>query len=206
MNPSFEYFSLRYLDMWLSHDRSCHESLQSGTRDEKLASLKDAAVHYKVARNLPKECDKDRGLSRYEPVLEVIDEVTASHFSEDTVRLINTIQKRISINYKNRSVLSLTTKFLWLKIRDPIIIYDSQARKALKTKNGDLLGFYDAWRKEYEVHSQTITTACTNLSRVSKYSCNQKIATVEYVKFISSQTWFQERVFDLYLWKLGQSY
>lgn len=134
MNPSFEYFSLRYLDMWLSHDRGCHESLQSGTRDEKLTSLKDAAVHYKVARNLPKECDKDRGLFRYEPVLEVIDEVTASHFSEDTVRLINTIQKRISVNYKNRSVLSLTTKFLWLKIRDPIIIYDSQARKGFKNQ------------------------------------------------------------------------
>jgi len=59
--------------MWLKHDRLYHESLNNGTREEKLISVKKAATYYKVARNLPKEHDEDIGRARYEPILEEID-------------------------------------------------------------------------------------------------------------------------------------
>ena len=128
MKHSWEYLSLHYLDMWLRFDRLYHDSLNNGTREEKLISIKNAATYYKVARNLPKEYDEDVGCARYEPLLKVIDKVSTSDFSADTVKSISKVQKMISKVYGNRSVLSITTKFLWLKIRDPIIIYDSQAR------------------------------------------------------------------------------
>jgi len=73
MKHSWEYLSLHYLDMWLKHDRLYHESLNNGTREEKLISVKKAATYYKVARNLPKEHDEDIGRARYEPILEEID-------------------------------------------------------------------------------------------------------------------------------------
>ena len=73
MKHSWEYFSLHYLDMWLRHDRLYHESLNNGTRDEKLISIKKAATYYKVARNLPKAYDEDIGRARYEPILRIID-------------------------------------------------------------------------------------------------------------------------------------
>lgn len=204
MKHSWEYFSLHYLDMWLRHDRIYHESLNTGTREEKLISIKKAATYYKVARNLPKEHDEYIGHSRYEPILKIIDKVSASYFSGDTIKSISKVQSNISKAYGDRGVLSITTKLLWLKIRGPIIIYDSQARKALDTKNGDLSGFYKAWRTEYSAHSNSIATACAKLSSISKYSCDQTIATPAYVKSISTQPWFQERVFDVYLWHEGQ--
>lgn len=204
MKHSWEYFSLHYLDMWLRHDRFYHESLNIGTREEKLISIKKAATYYKVARNLPREHDEEIGRARYEPLLEVIDKVSASDFSGDTVKSIRKVHKRISNAYGDRGVLSITTKLLWLKIRHPIIIYDSQARKALNTVDGDLSGFYEAWRTEFEAHSNAIATVCSKLSSVSKYSCDQTIATSAYVRAISAQPWFQERVFDVYLWHEGQ--
>jgi hypothetical protein len=203
MKHSWEYLSLHYLDMWLRHDRHYHESINNGTPGEKLITIKKAATYYKVARNLPKEYDENTGCARYEPILKIIDKASASNFSDDTVRSIKKIEKAISRAYGDRGVLSITTKLLWLKIRDPIIIYDSQARKALNTDNGDLPGFYEAWRAKYSEHSDAIATACAKLNRVSKYSCDHKTATSAYVKEISEQTWFQERVFDVYLWHEG---
>ena len=204
MKHSWEYLSLHYLDMWLSNDRLYHDALNIGTREVKLMSIKNAATYYKVARNLPKEHDEDVGCVRYEPLLNVIDKVRTSDFSGDTVKSINKVQKMISKAYGNRGVLSITTKFLWLKIRDPIIIYDSQARKALDTEDGDLSAFYEAWRAEFDAHSNAIATACSTLSSFSKYSCDQTIATPAYVRDISAHRWFQERVFDVYFWHKGQ--
>ena len=104
--------------------------------------------------------------------------------------------------YGNRNVLSVTTKLLWLKLCDPnIIIYDSQTRAALHTADGDFSGFYEAWHVEYEAHRKVIATACANLSDVAKYAYDQTVATPSYVKNISANLWFQERVFDMYLWQ-----
>ena len=203
MKHSWEYFSLHYLDMWLRHDRLYHESMNNGTREEKLISIKKAATYYKVARNLPKEYDEDIGCARYEPIVRIIDKASTPDFSGDIVKSIKKVQEKISRAYGGRGVLSITTKLLWLKIRDPIIIYDSQARKALNTEDGDLPGFYEAWRAKYCAHSEAIATVCAKLNRVSKYSCDQTIATPEYVQDISAQPWFQERVFDVYLWHEG---
>lgn len=204
MKYSLEYFSLHYLNMWLRHDRFYHESINNGTRKERLVSIKKAATYYKVARNLPKEYDEDIGYERYEPIVKILDKAIASDFSGDTVKSISKVQDKISRAYGHRGVLSITTKLLWLKIRDPIIIYDSQARKALNTEDGDLSGFCEAWRDEYSRHDKTIASVCGGLHRVAKYSCDQSIATPKYVQEVSAQPWFQERVFDVYLWHKGQ--
>lgn len=204
MKHSLEYFSLHYLDMWLTHDRIYHESLNNGTREEKLISIKNAATYYKVARNLPKKYDEDISCERYEPILKIIDKATAYNFSGNTVKSISKVEEEISKAYGDRGVLSITTKLLWLKIRDPIIIYDSQARKALNTADGDLSSFYKAWRASYSAHSKDIACVCAKLSNVANYSCDQTIATPTYVQAISAQPWFQERVFDVYLWHVGQ--
>lgn len=204
MQYSLEYLSLNYLDMWLRHDRVYHESLNHGTRKEKLISLKKASAYYKVARNLPKKYDEEIGRERYEPIARILEKANATDFSVDPIKSISKVQKKISKAYGDTGVLSITTKLLWLKIRDPIIIYDSQARKALGTMDGDLHGFYQAWRTEFKTHRKEIENVCSKLDRVAKYTCNQTIATPEYIRSISAQRWFQERVFDVFLWHQGQ--
>jgi hypothetical protein len=203
MKHSWEYLSLHYLDMWLKHDRRYHESMNNGTHEEKLVVIKEAATYYKVARNLPKEFDEDIGYARHEPILKILDKARTTDFSGDAINSIANVQNKISRAYGGRNVLSVTTKLLWLKIRDPIIIYDSQARKALNTGENDLTGFYQAWRAKYCECREAIATVCAKLNRVAKYSCDQTIATPKYVQDISAQPWFQERVFDVYLWHEG---
>jgi len=203
MKQSFEYFSLHYLDMWLKHDRLYHDSINNGTREEKLNAIKKALAYYKVARTLPKEHDETTGCDRYGPILKIIDKVVASDFSTNPVKSILKVREKISKAYGGRNVLSVTSKLLWLKIRDPIIIYDSQARKALDTPGGNFQLFYDEWQNKYEEHSHAIDNACSKLSKVAKYAYDQTTATPIYVKNISAQPWFKERVFDTYLWHKG---
>ena len=104
------------------------------------------------------------------------------------------------------------SKFLWNfrafcllvpKIKQPILIYDSQARIALGTKNGDLDAYYAKWRKEFESNKEEIVDVCSKLPDMNKYAINQEIGTKEVIKNISNELWFHERVFDIFLWSKG---
>ncbi len=202
---TFEYCSLHYLNQWLSYDMGYSQALEKGSRIEKLKALKNAGGFYRIARNLPSKYDEKNGLKRYEPVLDIIDNLQSIEFKKDPVRKIFEVQKSISEQYGGRRVLSLTTKFLWIKIKQPILLYDSQARIALGTENNDLESFYRNWHEQFEKHHSEIAKVCSSLSDINKYVVNQEIGTKEYINKISQQTWFHERIFDIYLWNKGNN-
>jgi hypothetical protein len=202
---TFEYCSLEYLNQWFTYDMGYCQALATGNRSEKLTALKSAGGFYRVGRNLPSEYDEKKGLMRYEPVLDIIDPIEPNHFENNPVNKIFQIERRISEGYGNKNLISLTTKFLWIKIKQPIIIYDSQARKALGTENGALDAYYKKWREEFKANQREIVEACSKLPDMNKYAVNQEIGTKEYIRKISDKTWFHERVFDNYLWNKGNS-
>ena len=146
---SFEYCSLHYLNQWLTYDRGYCDALSNGTTETKLNTLKNAGGFYRVSRNLPTKYDVGKGRARYQPTLDILDQVDKKKLTIEPVIEINKIERKISAVYGDRNVLSLTTKFLWLKVKKPIIIYDSQARSAIGTtilqqylqKNGFMNGF-----------------------------------------------------------------
>ena len=96
--------------------------------------------------------------------------------------------------------MSLTTKFLWLKIKQPILIYDAQARIALETKDGDLAGYYKKWQEKFKIKQYEIEDVCSKLPNMYLYAHSKDDVTKQYIKRISSEPWFHERVFDIYLW------
>lgn len=200
---TFEYCSLHYLNQWLTYDRGYCESLSNGSTEEKLSVLKSAGGFYRVSRNLPSEFDEKKGLARYQPVLDTLDSVCSEHFTNNIVEKIWEIESKISAKYGKRRVLSLTTKFLWLKIKDPILLYDSQARIALGTKDDDLPAYYQKWGEGFEQHEKDIKKACSQLSDLHLYAVDQRNGTREYIKEVSSNSWFHKRVFDIYLWSKG---
>lgn len=202
---SFEYCSLHYLNQWLLYDSAYCLALEGGNQKEKLSALKKAGGFYKVARNLPTAFDKKRGIERYKPVLDIIDGLSISQFDKDPVSKIIETEAKISSQYGNRGVLSLTTKFLWLKFKAPILIYDSQARIAVKSQDGDLCGYYSNWKNEFSKYETEIIIACTKLPNLSLYAVDQQVATKGYIHKISSNKWFHERVFDIYLWNRGSN-
>ena len=200
---NFNYFALHYLNLWLSKDRKFCEALEGHDEVAKLRALAEAAVFYRVARNLRKVHDVENGILRYKPVLDVIDPVAAITFQgAQLIPAIMEVSRQISQKYGDRGVMSLTTKFLWLKMKSPIVIYDSQARKALGTNPEDIIDYYSKWRKQFDSYSSEIDVACAALPRVTEYSAPDA-PTPQYVQEIASQPWFKERVFDVYLWSLG---
>lgn len=200
---TFEYCSLFYLNQWLTYDMIYCEILNNGSEDEKLAILKKAGGFYRIARNLPSKYDEKKNIARYKPVLNIIDNLTHSYFENNAVEKICEIRSEISNEYGNRNVLSLTTKFLWIKIKRPILIYDSQARIAIGAKDGDLKSYYEKWHEGFRANKKEIAEVCSKLSKMNKYVVNQDIGTEEYIKGVASEPWFHERVFDIYLWNKG---
>src|SRR6266446_7840395 len=93
-------------------------------------------------------------------------------------------------------------KFLWIKIKQPILIFDSQARNALGIRNNNgLEDFYVKRRAGFEDNKTAILNACLKLPDMNKYALQQM--TKASIREISNQPWFHERVFDTYLWHKG---
>ena len=109
------------------------------------------------------------------------------------------VTSQISKRFGGRGVMSLSTEFLWLKMKSPIVIYDRQARKALGTNSGDIGAYYSRWREQFNLSRNEIDAACATLPRVHEYSVAPDLATLQYIEGIASQPWFKERVFDVYL-------
>jgi hypothetical protein len=192
----FGYCALYYLNQWLVHDRVYWTDLAGNDEARKLASLKRVAAFYRVSRNLPERYDVRIGRHRFEPVLRILDRVARDDFQgQHPISAVLDVRDNISRAYGNRGVLSLTTKFLWLKLRHPIILYDSRVRSVLKTRSGDLVEYYSRWRMKYNLHADQIDMACHSLLKVAGYSRDPEVATVGYIKKLSRQRWFKERVF-----------
>lgn len=200
---TFDFCALQFLNQWLEKEKSYCEMLASPDMDTQRLALAKAGGHFRVARNLPTQFEKEKNFTRYQPVLEVlnnIDEVNLSNVTD----VVNEARKRISDHYGGRNVLSLTTKFLWLKVKSPVRIYDKQARIALNIKEGDFTAFNDAFSERYAACEERILDACSNLKNILSYSVRPEMRQDEIEK-ISSEHWFRERVLDIYLWNQGNA-
>ncbi|MBT3168670.1 MAG: hypothetical protein HN334_02245 [Candidatus Cloacimonetes bacterium] len=209
---TIEYCSLHYLNQWITKDHKFCIILSNGNKEEKIQALKEAGNFYGIARNLPLKYDVKKGIQRYKPVLDIIDNVNLDYFKENPIKKIIEIEGKISKQYGDRGVLSLTTKFLWLKIQHPVIIYDSQAKNALGLKTALYESYYEKWLCEFLKRENEIKEKCEELAKIHKYAITyQKNTKIDigknakkYIKKISSEKWFHERVFDIYLWHKGK--
>ena len=200
---SLEHCSLHYLNQWISHDsRYCH-ALKFGSPAEKLVAISDATAFYRITRNLPLSGDVNKGLPRFKPLLDVLEKVRHDDFNSNPASGIRKVEAAIQNHYGTQSKVSLATKVLWLKLKRPIILYDSQARTAIGTRPGDLEGFYKQWKAEFQSLAVEIAGVCRKLETMGSYSVNAKLATPQFIRKVASTEWFRERVFDIYLWNRG---
>ena len=204
--PTFEYCSLKYLDIWLSGE--CHwvEAMRGDDRDAKLRSMASFAKAYRISRNFHLKHELKDGVhaERFGKILNILEPLTAADFAGDNLLpKLDKIRGQISAEYGGSDVLSGMTKFLWLKLRSPIIIFDRQARMALQSKHADLDDFYLRWRTSFEVYAPEIKRVCRNMTEVRQYCIDPKAITPSFMEQVASQTWFHERVFDIFLWTVG---
>lgn len=198
---TFDFCALQFLNQWLEKEAGYSNKLVSKDIDERLEALTGAAAHFRVARNLPTKYEKAKSVRRYEPVLNALEDL-GPVTSDNVFDVLANAQQRISSEYGQRNVLSLTTKFLWLKFKSPVRIYDRQARTALGTAGGDYPAFHHAFSKRYAECQEQVEKSCANLVSAVSYSVQPSIDRRELKSLVMS-SWFRERVLDIYLWNQG---
>ena len=197
---TFDYCALQFLNQWLEKEEGYCIAVASPELRTRRQGLVSAGGHFRIARNLPTEYEAS---GRYQVVLDAIDEIQSAT-AENVVQVIADLHQKVSTAYGGRNVLSAVTKFLWLKLKAPIRIYDSQARRALGTSENDYAAFYAAFTAKLINVRGEIEDACSRLSDVLSYSATPTAAP-EQIRSLTSQSWFRERVLDIYLWNVGNA-
>jgi hypothetical protein len=194
--PPYEFCAHKFLDLWRVEE-ALHEAML-GTPSAN--QIRRALKHFRVARTF-------KGLS----------DAVAEQISKDLVKVSNgregTYSDKVTLlaqRFKNRFGqfnLSAASKLLWLRNRSPYLIYDARAVNALRCLGNERFDNYtsycEAWQKEYEERSDQISAASHGLLNLPrKYTAAFLLTDGQLTKLVHAK-WFRERVFDIYLWEIG---
>ena len=196
---NFRYFALRYLDDWWTDDRHFVAGVQlERDRSHRLATLRRAAIYYKVTRTLP-TLDGEERLSA---ALDAVDHV-ASPITEETVDdVVCGLASRLKELY-GRYAISAASKLLWIRHRWPVVILDDQAdlclrRSGCRFGKGEYRPYRKEWRQQFAEREAQIREACEELQLARGFSRAE--VTSDELAELTATPWFRERVFDKYLW------
>ena len=175
-----------YARQWETKDRLMLSALCDEDEDERRRALAWICTDYKIARSLKLDYDVKLGMSRYAPLLALIDlskvRCSSPSDAEDAENVVHWFRDQVAKLYGGVQALSLSSKVLWFVYRSPVVIYDRYAQLALGTPVGDYRSYLKEWRARFEEASPMISAASS-----------------EY----SAERWFHERVFDIQLWHEG---
>jgi hypothetical protein len=178
----------RYAEVWLDLEKPLAMGLGDLDRATRLSALQRCAGHFRIARNFGTRYDVERGIPRLDPVLSILDTLRAPLQADRLLDVVELTSQRLAGFYGKKGLLSAATKLLWLVHKDPVIIYDSQVRAALRVPPGDYPGYVRQWHVLYSRHASAIRAATSRL----------RVSGVPF-----EREWFRRRVFDLYLWAEG---
>ncbi len=206
--PTFEYCALEYLNLWTSYDKRFVENFTGG-KQKMLEIIPEVATVYRVHRNFPLRYDVLNNRERYEPIVDKLAAINIAKIDENNfIKTVIQTRQNIGQEYGGLGVLSATTKFLWMLVRDPIIIYDNNAMTALGRHNypvdeGNYGQYVQQWQQLYAEKEEEVNEACQGLHGVRLYARHANEIDEQYIQQISAETWFRKRVFDMYLWIVG---
>ena len=199
---NFYYAAYSYLDEWARKDKQFHETLAfDGGRNisEPVGAecLVDVAKYYGVIRTLRKNEEQPRLKTAYSALLaiESINENTMIEVVEDFV-------STLAVTYRARP-LSAASKFLWMRFRSPVLMYDLLVSKWLcehsdYKKDDGYANFCSAWKRSYQGYESEVRKAASALKTVKDFTLACNVSNDEFESWISS-TWFHHRVFDHYM-------
>ena len=190
---SLKHATHQFIKQFREDEYAFCSGLKKNANDQtKLLTLNKALSKFKVARNFKKKFDIELGLNRYDPVLNVINDLDVTL---DPVSIVLTIESELSKSYGGSKFLSAASKLAWLLTTDEdsfssVIIYDSYACTALKklgyltshhTYDEYLIAWWDAFN-----------------------DCEELIKSVVFLE--SKKPNLELRAFDLQLYEIGASY
>lgn len=191
-NP-FYFHALRYLTLWLGVEQQIHQDVSG--RDPSLEGLKRAMGHFRIARSFKGIADsKNRAF--------VLDHVLKA--GNDGPASVELLTVRLQKKFKKLNQ-SAASKLLWMRHPKPFLIYDRNARVALRSLGAasfdDYAAFEVEWRRQFRRVSEDVKVACIALPNLQPWVAPQVDA--RQLQALSNESWFRERVFDNYLWTEG---
>ena len=108
----------------------------------------------------------------------------------------------------NQYNLSAASKLLWLSYSEPYVVYDNRAVTALRDEFGhrfeerDYSAYSKVWREEYVIFEGSIQSAVEQLPTGGMFMRACPFSDQELIRG-AKETWFLERVFDIFLWEIG---
>lgn len=197
---NFRFFAMHYLNDWCLDDHRFVSGLQP-TNDTatRLEHLREAASYYKVVRNLKTIEEKER----LSGALTAIDSISPPTSDEAVDPAVNALAAALQSIY-GMNVISAASKFLWLRYRWPVVIYDDRAIQCLRASGCrigmcDYGGYRREWKRRFAEREVVIREACAELERVKDFSLASWVPEGNF-RDITSARWFHERVFDKFLW------
>ncbi len=194
----FHFAATTYLTEYVTRDLGFRKPFaaecKANAATENLpATLSEMAAYYGVSRTLKtRDGDKPR-LSWAVELLMSIESVDPTNVVETVETLAANLQSR----YESGHPTSAASKFLWMRFRSPVVIYDSIVAKMIGRwcKGGTgYRDYYDTWRKSFDAHQVAIANACQDLIQFEQFTVlkGQK----ELLAELANAAWFHERVFD----------
>jgi hypothetical protein len=98
--------------------------------------------------------------------------------------------------------LSAASKFLWMRFRNPVVIFDSVVSGWLNRNCGYKYDGYSTyhkiWSGKYREFENQIRLACDELKSIKKFTLADQESDETITEWTSSR-WFAERVFDHFM-------
>lgn len=196
---NFKYFALMYLNDWHFWDSPLSERIFSSNEEDSLSAFHSAAKYYKVTRNFP----IDESEARLQGALDLVKSDSNKLVENNVCEIVNNLALEFERRY-GKNAVSAASKFLWLRHKSPVVIFDSRAKKWLsrngyKVPSNNYEGYREQWLSAFSDNSKKIKEACAALTIVRDFSMAFESSAKE-VESVTTSIWFQERVFDKYLW------
>jgi hypothetical protein len=186
---------LDFLSFGRENEKSLHNEMQGMPS---AGQIRRVLNHYRVARNFKGLSDEfAEQISR--DLVEVSDD-KGSH-SDKVMSLAERFQKNF-----DQLNLSAASKLLWLRKRNSYLIFDKRAADALGRlgkKISDYNSHCVAWQEEYQKRCGEITLAARGLVSLPRRYTRDPSLTDEELTELVNKDWFRARVFDIYLWEIG---
>jgi hypothetical protein len=197
--PPLAFCALKYLLLWLQHERSLHLAF---AREPSSEDFRQALRYFRISRNF-KGITADRNLLR----VRALYLTAASSGQRNPEELVGALATAFKKKFGKFNV-SAASKLLWLAHRTPFIVLDSRAVRGLKRITGERFtsnnytAYSTVWRRYYQAAHKDISAAASLLPRAVEFLPASRPSESE-IGHICTSEWFLERVLDIFLWGLS---
>ena len=198
------FSAAHYLHQWLTLDKPLFDAAQDGFS---LGLIDRICRKYGLSRNF--EGKKKKGIECFEKIKSEVEKVSEKNHN-DRKDLAKAVADAFLNLTKGQGGLSALSKILWMRMRDPVVIYDGNARTGLELlgrRRGDsnYSVFCESWDDAFDHQKDGVSEACkwVRTSQYARSLVEKRLASETELRSYCTARWFEERVFDIRLWLKG---